>query len=244
MKQHSLALIRALSLAALIPLSISCTFDFMPGFPDIVDYKPYEKTSLGRNILFFTINGEVITQDLGNYIRRMQFIKGGDLYWTKDHSYAAYNIDEGGYTTIRAILEEDSPYIELKMRLPSRDIVEGASYTPEVTLYCLYLPKVFERDSVGRRYIARYPVYHKAKINDAKITIDTYYPEGDSTGLRPYRPVLSGEFSFSGYYTDSLGRVVPIMARDGYFDVSNSPGVAATAARDTWKPLHGVVYEE
>lgn len=227
MKLHSLALIRALSLVVLIPLSISCVYYFTPGFPDNVDYRPYDKTALGRNTLFVTINGEAIAQELWGQISRIRFIKDGDLYWVKDKSFAAYNIDEEGYTTIRAMFEEDSPYIELRMRLPSRDIVEGASYTPEVTLYCLYLPKVSERDSVGRRYIARYPVYHKAKINDAEVTINTYYPEGDSTGIRPYRPVLSGEFSFSGYYTDSLGRVVSVMARDGYFDVSDSPAIFA-----------------
>lgn len=183
-----------------------------------------EHTALGRNLLSFSIDGTTVTQGYTGSVGPVQFQKG-IWYDSPCTSFAKFYVDDEGYIRTRAVLVSPR-YQELRMKLPIRDIIEGVTYNPEVSLYYKYLARI----KSGQYTTERKAEFRKATITDASITINTFYPERDGSGVnRPYRAVLSGEFSFSGHFVDSLGKVISFKAENGLFDLSNQSGI--------WLPL-------
>lgn len=183
-----------------------------------------EHTALGRNLLSFSIDGTTVTQGYTGTVGSVQFQRG-IWYDSPCTSFAKFYVDDDGYIRTRAVLVSPR-YQELRMKLPTRDIKEGVSYNPEVSLYYKYLARI----KSGQNTTVREAEFRKATITDASIIINTFYPERDESGAnRPYRAVLSGEFSFSGHFVDSLGKVVSFKAENGRFDLSDQSGI--------WLPL-------
>lgn len=179
-----------------------------------------EHTALGRNLLSFSIDGTRVTQGTAGIVGPVQFQRGiwYDSYCT---SFAKFYVDDDGYIRTRTALVSPR-YQELRMKLPTRDIVEGVSYKPEVFLYYKYLSRI----QSGKYTTVREAEFRKATITEASIKINTFYPERDESGAkRPYRAVLSGEFSFSGHFVDSLGKVISFKAENGLFDLSDQSGI-------------------
>lgn len=237
MKPHTIAVARVMTIIAITQLLSACVvkyavdsfydgvFGVLSGFgpgPAPEDDR-YDKTALGRNVLCFTVDNIFYTQGGWGGYEKVAFEKDGHQYLTQPFSYAVFNTDEEGYIIAKANLGLEPFFFELYLKIPERDIEEDMSYSPVVDLYYLYLPTIYGRDENGIYGRLRRAIYRKATITEACLTVNTFYPEGDNSGGRPYRPVLSGEFSFSGYYTDSLGTVCPIIAKDGFFDLSDSP---------------------
>ena len=232
MKLHLNASIVYLSLIVIIQLTVGCTQLEKPTLLEWLDgeadYKPYEKTSLGRKVLSVSINGNTVTQTrYYGASRKISFIKNGPKYWVTPLSYAAFEVD-GDNIQLRAVLESNN-YFDLRLSMPIEDIVEGVEYSPEASLSYVYLPRIWitetQQNELGeeiKQRRIRPAVYRKATITESRIKIDTYYPLGDNTGVRPYRAVLSGEFFIAGHYTDSLGRVVSFKTENGQFDVSDN----------------------
>lgn len=175
----------------------------------LYDFRPHEKTAVGRNVLSFYIDGEEYTQRRAG--RPLYISKYGERYLSSEKSFAAFSINDDETTTIRAFIVTPK-YYALDIKLPDNTFSAGATYRPEVTFYYVYLPKIRN---------VRQAVYRKATITEARVDINTYYPKAESGKCD--RPVLAGEFTFSGHYADSLGQTHYFKAEKGIFDVSDSP---------------------
>ena len=133
-----------------------------------------EHTALGRNLLSFSIDGSTVTQGYTGGIGPVQFQRG-IWYDSPCTSFAKFYVDDEGYMRTRAVLVSPR-YQELRMKLPTREIIEGVTYKPEVSLYYKYLASI----KSGQYTTVRKAEFRKATITEASITINTFYPDRDA----------------------------------------------------------------
>lgn len=155
-----------------------------------------EHTALGRNLLSFSIDGTRVIQGTAGIVGPVRFQRG---IWYDSYctSFAKFYVDDDGYIRTRAALVSPRYHYKYLSRIQS-----------------------------GKYTTVREAEFRKATITEASIKINTLYPERDESGAkRPYRAVLSGEFSFSGHFVDSLGKVISFKAENGLFDLSDQSGI-------------------
>ena len=235
MKQYFKTILKSLCILFIVTALVCCS-------------KMANGDGMGRNILHFSINREYVDQVVRGvpFLHNFRTVNG--LFESYPLSFAAFNYDDDGYTTIRAVLNSPT-YYELRMKMPSDVISEGATCHPEVSLYYVLLPqirvKVSTDDSGYTRYkTIRKAVYAKAIISEANLSVSSYYPANDPRKDKPRSPTLCGNFSFSGHYTDSLENVISFNVVDGYYDVSDSPVIFGNISRDKgWFEYDSVVLE-
>lgn len=204
---------------------------------------------IGRNILHFSINSESVSQVERGVPMLHNFRTVNGLFLSSPLSFAAFNSDDDGYTTIRAVLNSPT-YYELRMKMPTDKISEGVTCSPEVSLYYVLLPQIREKrytDETGFTHYKtiRQAVYGKAQVSEASLKVRSYFPENDPRKGKPRTPTLCGNFSFSGHYKDSLENVISFKVVDGYFDVSDSPVIFGRTPRENgWLEYDTVVLED
>ena len=185
---------------------------------DLKDENPLLETAQGRNTLSFVINGKTVKQIEagGGCIRQY----GNKLYSTQKWSYAAFDKDElTGDVMIRALLDH-SVYHELRIYIPSDYLRNEACFHPEATLFYLYSPRIVNAilsDSGEKEYEVIDAEYKAATISEASIRIRNW------TTTENGIPILAGNFSLSGYYSDTNGNIFPFRIEKGVFDLTDNP---------------------
>ena len=160
----------------------------------------FEKTAVGNNFLAFTLNTTRIYQRMALY---------GPIT-----RYATYSLQDEKMVVAADLSHKifNSIYIIL----PLSKVSDGAEIIPDIRLQYLLLPEIkrqTERSNGEIAYVIdRQNVYKNIVIEKCAVSIRSWNPE---------KHIVAGDFTFKGYYVDSLAKKHFVQVKDGVFDVSD-----------------------
>ena len=168
-------------------------------------------TASGRNVLYFTLNGEPVYQRIGG------------PYLSVTYREATYKEDtEKGEMQIWAGLDNNK-FLEISFTFPKDLVCDDATINdPSVYFKYCYLPEIYhwvqdppDGISLGgkHRVVDREAEYRQVNVTTSRISIRRWSPE---------KKILAGNFTMQGNYTDSTGVVVHFNVTDGLFDVTDN----------------------
>lgn len=170
--------------------------------PDIY----FEETSSGRNVLSFTLNDEKV----------YQAISGGFPSEYPLTRHATYQRDTVEGNIIIAARLSHKRFSYISFTVPEEQVTEGATISPSVYFEYLYLPRIAhwgEPDGYGTPLV----IDRKAEYRKVSVTLS-------SLKVRKWdqdKKILSGNFSMTGHFADSTGKVFKFKVEDGMFDVTD-----------------------
>lgn len=174
--------------------------------PDIY----FEETSSGRNVLSFTLNKEKV----------YQAISGGFPSEYPITRYATYQRDTVEGNVIIAARLSHKRFSYISFTVPEEQVTEGATISPSVNFEYLYLPQIahWGKPEVTPNYTATPLVIdRKAEYRKVSVTLS-------SLKVRKWdqdKKILSGNFTMTGHFADSTGKVFKFKVEDGMFDVTD-----------------------
>ncbi len=168
----------------------------------------FKETSTGRNVLSFTLNKEKVYQQ----------ISGGVPSYAPLMRHATYKEEDGNIIVSARLHHKCFSFISFTV--PADKVTESAELTPSVVFEYLYLPQIahWGAPETGPGYTAT-PLVIDRKAEYRKLTV-----KSSTLSIRKWaedEKILSGNFTMTGQYSDSTGKVHKFRVTDGMFDVTD-----------------------